>query len=206
MGATHSCLLLYRTLSEDEVPVKLRCAVCNKLAVNAFRFICCEQNICDDCTCFQRIVPMYTNSAFPGNSKLSEQCPICAHSPLSPAKPSKLLRSTIKAFIKNVEKKREKERLNAISAEETATPIAPPTPTVVSAPAMAEENPVQNEDISAGDSEKTPANGTLFAEERSNVVDSVEQPVETANPSAEQDVSLISEYNDSLLTLFRTQM
>ncbi|QDS75058.1 hypothetical protein FKW77_006578 [Venturia effusa] len=161
---------LSKTLSEDEVPVKLRCAVCNKLAVNAFRFICCEQNICDHC-----------------NSKLSEQCPICAHSPLSPAKPSRLLRSTIKAFVKNIEKKREKERLNAISVEEVATPVAPPTPTVVSTPAMAEETSAQSADSTAAEPENAPTNGTVSTEEESNVVESVEQRSENRDPPAEQD-------------------
>ncbi|KAE9974924.1 hypothetical protein EG328_003527 [Venturia inaequalis] len=161
---------LSKTLSEDEVPVKLRCAVCNKLAVNAFRFICCEQNICEDC-----------------NSQLSEQCPICAHSPLSPAKPSKALRLTIKAFVKNIEKKREKERLHAISAEEAATPIAPPTPTVASTQAVADETPAQNESLTAGEVENAPANGMPSTEEELNVVESVEQPAEAADPAVEQD-------------------
>ncbi|TID15295.1 hypothetical protein E2P81_ATG08359 [Venturia nashicola] len=158
---------LSKSLSEDEVPVKLRCAVCNKLAVNSFRFICCEQNICEDC-----------------NSQLSEQCPICAHSPLSPAKPSKALRLTIKAFVKNIEKKREKERLNAISAEGAVTPIVPPTPIVASNPAVAEETPAQNESSTAGEAENAPVNGMTSTEEQPNVVESVEQPAEA---SVEQD-------------------
>lgn len=37
------------SLPQDEVPIKLRCAICSKLAVNAFRTPCCEQMICENC-------------------------------------------------------------------------------------------------------------------------------------------------------------
>ena len=56
------------------------------------------------------------------------------------AKPLKSLRLTVQAFIKNIEKKREKERAGA-SADTPVTPItpvAPPTPVTASAPASAE--------------------------------------------------------------------
>ena len=39
------------SLPQDEVPIKLRCAICSKLAVNAFRTPCCEQMICENCEC-----------------------------------------------------------------------------------------------------------------------------------------------------------
>lgn len=38
------------TLTQDEIPIKLRCAICSKLAINAFRLPCCEQAICETCT------------------------------------------------------------------------------------------------------------------------------------------------------------
>lgn len=146
---------------------------------------------------------MFTDTTVQGNSQLSEQCPICAHSPLSPAKPSKALRLTIKAFVKNIEKRRQKERLNAISAEEAATPIVPPTPTVASTPAVAEEIPAHNENPAAVEVENAPANGMASAEEESNVMDSVEQPAEAADLSAEQDVRSLSGLIEPVLTLFR---
>ena len=33
----------------EEIPVKLRCAGCNKLAMNAFRMPCCDQCVCETC-------------------------------------------------------------------------------------------------------------------------------------------------------------
>lgn len=38
------------TLSQDDIPFKLRCAICNNLAVNAFRLPCCDQSVCETCT------------------------------------------------------------------------------------------------------------------------------------------------------------
>ena len=37
------------SLTMEEIPVKLRCAICNLLAVNALRTPCCDQNICETC-------------------------------------------------------------------------------------------------------------------------------------------------------------
>ncbi|KAF3386329.1 hypothetical protein F1880_001669 [Penicillium rolfsii] len=106
------------TLSQDEIPFKLRCATCNKLAVNAFRLPCCDQSICEPC-----------------QASLPDTCSVCAHTPLSPdlCKPNKALRTTLKAFLRTEEKKREKERQSAAPvtpvittpAENDATPTEP---------------------------------------------------------------------------------
>jgi len=37
------------SLTQDEIPIKLRCASCNRLTVNAFRLPCCDQNVCGSC-------------------------------------------------------------------------------------------------------------------------------------------------------------
>ncbi|KAK5174680.1 uncharacterized protein LTR77_001762 [Saxophila tyrrhenica] len=82
------------SLKMEEVPIKLRCATCNKLAVNAFKLPCCDQTVCERCS---KIIP--------------ETCPICTHAPVekNDCKPNKSLRLTIKAFIKNLEQKQPKE-------------------------------------------------------------------------------------------------
>ncbi|KAJ5742457.1 uncharacterized protein N7511_011476 [Penicillium nucicola] len=94
------------TLAQDEIPFKLRCAICNKLAVNAFRLPCCDQSICESC-----------------QTSLSDTCPVCAHTPVSPdlCKPNKALRTTLKAFLRTEEKKREKDR-QATATSNPATP------------------------------------------------------------------------------------
>lgn len=37
------------SFTQDEIPIKLRCAICSRLAVNAFRLPCCDQAICETC-------------------------------------------------------------------------------------------------------------------------------------------------------------
>lgn len=51
---------------------------------------------------------------------MPDTCPVCAHTPLSSdlCKPNKALRTTLKAFLRTEEKKREKDR-------QSATPAAP---------------------------------------------------------------------------------
>ncbi|ROV94694.1 hypothetical protein VSDG_06185 [Cytospora chrysosperma] len=104
---------LISSLPQDEVPIKLRCAICSKLAVNAFRTPCCEQ------------------------MALRSTCPVCEHTPISQddCKPNKSLRMTTRAFLKTAEKKRD-----SLLAKES-TPITPidakPTPP----PTVSEEKP-----------------------------------------------------------------
>ncbi|KAL8855979.1 MAG: hypothetical protein Q9178_007429 [Gyalolechia marmorata] len=77
----------------EDIPVKLRCAACNRLATNAFRTPCCDQSICESC-----------------QSSLPQACPICLHEPVKAedCRPNKTLRMTIKAFLKKVATEREK--------------------------------------------------------------------------------------------------
>ena len=60
----------------------------------------------------------------PGQTALPTSCPVCAHDPLdaSLCKPNKALRTTLKAFLRTEEKKREKER----HASTPDTPANPP--------------------------------------------------------------------------------
>ncbi|KAL1836625.1 hypothetical protein VTJ49DRAFT_4859 [Mycothermus thermophilus] len=111
---------LISSLPQEDIPAKLRCAICSKLAVNAFRLPCCEQAICESC-----------------QATLPASCPVCEHSPLSAAdcKPHKALRTTIKVFLRTEEKKRESAK-----PKETSAPVTPvePTPTVAAVPSAPE--------------------------------------------------------------------
>ncbi|CAK7245627.1 MAG: hypothetical protein STHCBS139747_007211 [Sporothrix thermara] len=101
---------LVSSLTEDDIPTKLRCAICSKLAVNAFKLPCCEQLIDETC-----------------HSTLPSTCPVCEHTPLSAAdcNPNKVMRSTIRVFIKTELKKRETTRAKQTKE---AAPLAPATP------------------------------------------------------------------------------
>jgi len=99
---------LISSLAPDDIPIKLRCAICSKLAVNAFRLPCCEQAICENC-----------------QSSLPSSCPVCEHSPLSAedCNPNKSLRTTIKVFLRTAEKKREALRSKEVKETTPATPV-----------------------------------------------------------------------------------
>ncbi|KAI1105913.1 hypothetical protein F4804DRAFT_90211 [Jackrogersella minutella] len=92
---TEAQIELANSLTPAELPTKLRCAVCSKLAINAFRLPCCETAICEKC-----------------QSTLPSVCPVCEHSPVSASDCTiyKSLRTTIRVFLKTEEKKRESAR------------------------------------------------------------------------------------------------
>ncbi|OCK76501.1 hypothetical protein K432DRAFT_306203, partial [Lepidopterella palustris CBS 459.81] len=124
------------SFAQEDIPVKLRCAICSKLVVNAFRLPCCDQSICEAC-----------------QSALPESCPVCAHSPLSAddCKPNKALRLTVKAFLKSEEKKRDKERagtkpITPVTPAPSATPIGPNIEQLVDP----SDQPVQSVEMAAG--------------------------------------------------------
>ncbi|KAL8717333.1 MAG: hypothetical protein Q9225_005408 [Loekoesia sp. 1 TL-2023] len=97
------------SLAMDDIPVKLRCAACNKLATNAFRTPCCDQSICESC-----------------QSTLPQACPICLHEPVKAedCRPNKTLRMTIKAFLKKLMTEREKAQKKQAADKAAATPAA----------------------------------------------------------------------------------
>ncbi|TPR09461.1 amidohydrolase family protein [Aspergillus niger] len=148
------------SLTQDEIPFKLRCAMCNKLAVNAFRLPCCDQAICEHC-----------------QASLPETCPVCAHTPISPdlCKPNKALRTTLKAFLRTEEKKREKERQSA----------TPATPATTNGATTADGTPAQLETPAVPSAAEVPASEEIPA--LSGTVDA--PPAETANPADTGDVN-----------------
>ncbi|KAL3471963.1 hypothetical protein BJX99DRAFT_236488 [Aspergillus californicus] len=137
------------SLTQDDIPFKLRCAICNNLALNAFRLPCCDQAICENC-----------------QTSLPDTCPVCAHTPISSdlCKPNKALRTTLKAFLRTEEKKREKERQAALAAAtEDATP--------------AEETPVQQDPQQEAHAEAPSATGTALPD--ANEVSSMPPTIDT---------------------------
>ncbi|KAI1268245.1 hypothetical protein F5Y18DRAFT_374390 [Xylariaceae sp. FL1019] len=110
---TSEQLDLASSLVQDDLPTKLRCAICSKLAVNAYRLPCCETAICQNC-----------------QSTLPPSCPVCEHSPVSAGDCTvyKSLRTTIKVFLKTEEKKREAARPKANGSAPTTPLQSTPTP------------------------------------------------------------------------------
>jgi hypothetical protein len=123
------------SLAQDDIPFKLRCAICNKLATNAFRLPCCDQAICESCmlifsfccSLFPRFIEKRLTIHSLGQTSLPDSCPVCDHNPVSPdlCKPNKALRTTLKAFLRTEEKKREKDRSSTTPAVTVASaPVA----------------------------------------------------------------------------------
>ncbi|KAK0630603.1 hypothetical protein B0T17DRAFT_460539, partial [Bombardia bombarda] len=133
---TNRALQRLRSLVQEDIPAKLRCAICSKLAVNAFRLPCCEQAICEDC-----------------HSTLPASCPVCEHSPLSAddCKPHKSLRTTIRVFLRTEEKKRESKAPKDESP--AATPVEP-SPAAVTFPTTAVKAEQQGEETSATETQQ----------------------------------------------------
>ncbi|KAF8455339.1 hypothetical protein BGX38DRAFT_187914 [Terfezia claveryi] len=112
-----------------EIPVKLRCTICNDLARRAVKLPCCEQSICGNC-----------RDVLPG------VCPVCDHSPLTPdiCKDNTALRTTVAVFLRTAEKKHllslQKERKDlpkpAIAAIEPPTPTATTEPSTLKLPSQ----------------------------------------------------------------------
>lgn len=116
---------LISSLSLDDIPIKLRCAICSKLAVNAFRLPCCEQAICQTC-----------------QSSLPQFCPVCEHSPLAAddCSPNKSLRTTIRVFLRTAEKKREATRQKEFKDSTPFTPIEAPKPSHAATESVADDS------------------------------------------------------------------
>lgn len=123
--------------------------------MNAFRLPCCDQSICETCT--TPLLQPGDNTRLTGcplgQTSLTDTCPVCAHTPVSPdlCKPNKALRTTLKAFLRTEEKKREKER-------QSAAPATPTFPTPAESEQTPAETPVEqtSADVPAENAEALP--------------------------------------------------
>ncbi|OBT90149.1 hypothetical protein VE02_00970, partial [Pseudogymnoascus sp. 03VT05] len=172
---------LISSLSQDDIPIKLRCAICSKLAMNAFRLPCCEQAICEDC-----------------QSSLPSSCPVCEHTPVAAedCKPHKSLRTTIKVFLRTEEKKRFTLQAKAIKdtppitpVEDAPAPVTAPEEPIPEAPAedtteeplpTTDKAPVSEQDGTADGTSVT--NGEAVNEDQKDIL---QQSIEEIAPGQE---------------------
>ncbi|THV47891.1 hypothetical protein BGAL_0282g00100 [Botrytis galanthina] len=158
---------LISSLSQDEIPIKLRCAICSKLAVNAFR-----------------------------HSTLPSSCPVCEHTPVASedCKPHKSLRTTIKVFLRTEEKKRVDAAAKQSKETPPATPAdALPTPTesnslagpVDSTPNVQEDTASSNEVQTDTESAK-PADNNIASAEAGASEEAQSEAHDVPQPSIEE--------------------
>ncbi|KAF2215182.1 hypothetical protein CERZMDRAFT_94597 [Cercospora zeae-maydis SCOH1-5] len=128
------------------IPAKLRCAVCDKMALFAFRVECCDSDICGNCK----------------ESLDPEECPVCGHAPfkMETAKKANNHRTTIKIFLKNQAGKQGMD-ITGDTLKPIATAEAPPAPVVeaASTPAADSESAVAPADVQEPGSDREPAPG-----------------------------------------------
>ncbi|KAI9167429.1 Vacuolar protein sorting-associated protein [Paramyrothecium foliicola] len=161
---------LISSLAPDDIPIKLRCAICSKLAVNAYRLPCCEQAICETC-----------------QSNLPSSCPVCEHSPLSAedCNPNKSLRTTIRVFLRTAEKKREASRPKESKDSTPATPVETAKPSLLS------EEPPTAPEVTSQPENNGPLNYNgpeVSSKDSESIHDAATRPQETnADESAAQE-------------------
>ncbi|KAK5627703.1 hypothetical protein RRF57_003418 [Xylaria bambusicola] len=206
---TPAQLELASSLTQDELPTKLRCAICSKLAVNAFRLPCCETAICENCEGAQLMLrsirknPKLTSIL--GQATLPSSCPVCEHTPVSGADCTvyKSLRTTIRVFLKTEERRREAARPKTDGSAPTTPVQVTPTPTPTQNKGLAEppapeptapertesEHPqdVAMPIVPSADSLAESENKTVNDETTSDQIDTAEG---SGNPAEEQDTEV----------------
>ena len=140
------------SLSLDEVPTRLRCVHCNRMALYASKLPCCDQNMCDNCK-FILFSDAHTYTfmltIFIGRTSLSTKCPVCFHEPIdkNDFRPNKTLRLTIRQWLAREEKRRQDLAGNAAATSATPeTPAPAATPVIASTERIAETARSTNEE------------------------------------------------------------
>ncbi|EPS38327.1 hypothetical protein H072_7912 [Dactylellina haptotyla CBS 200.50] len=149
----------------EEIPVRLRCSMCNNLAQDAYRLPCCEQSICGSC-----------------QSNLPTVCKICDHTPLNAddCKIHSSLRTTVTIFLRTAEKKYG----SLAKAKKESTP-APPTPVEKPADALAaSKSPEAPREASAPAQPEPTAQAEATDEKDGSKVEEEKGP---AGPETDQD-------------------
>lgn len=141
---------------------------------------------------------MLTTMMSLGQASLPDTCPVCAHTPLSSdlCKPNKALRTTLKAFLRTEEKKREKDRQSATPAAPAEAapvdgtpapseqPAATPAPHIPAAAAPEEQAPVEEQPKVAPAAEVPPEE---YPAADSQPVEAGEEPVSGANAEVTEE-------------------
>ncbi|KAF1972312.1 hypothetical protein BU23DRAFT_590094 [Bimuria novae-zelandiae CBS 107.79] len=98
------------TLERGVFPKNFFCALCDQLAFDSYKLLCCNKVICSSC---------HEKLEFPAT------CPSCDHSPVEPEScpPNKTLRNTMRIWLQKQRKKEENK-----AASEAPTPAIEPTP------------------------------------------------------------------------------
>ncbi|KAK5051473.1 hypothetical protein LTR84_003125 [Exophiala bonariae] len=94
-------------LGLEKIPDKLHCNACHKFNLNAYKTTCCDTVICEPCF----------------TSRCDISCPICDHKPFNSdvCKPNKAMRTTVKSYLKTIEKAKSEAKIAPPPAADNAT-------------------------------------------------------------------------------------
>jgi len=163
------CRLADRRSSLDAklFPKNFFCSLCNELAFDSYKLLCCNKAICSSC----KFLPIRLRTGHGADSSAGQAkiefpatCPSCEHSPLEAdsCTVNKALRGTMRAWL--VKQKKKDERAAAQAA--TPAPEVTPAPTEVQPtiddadkPTQSIEQPDQAEDFPAGEASVDRADG-----------------------------------------------
>ncbi|EUC47981.1 hypothetical protein COCMIDRAFT_34543 [Bipolaris oryzae ATCC 44560] len=151
------------SLPTSAFPKNFFCALCNQLAFDSYKLICCAKSVCSSCQ---------ANLQFPTT------CPSCDHSPLEAdsCAINKSLRNTMRVWLQKQKKKEE-----AKAAAQAATPPVEATP------AAPEVQPVsENIDKPVDSIEEPPKAEDSVAEEAAGSVGNAEEAVQRAGSASAQ--------------------
>ncbi|KAF1961857.1 hypothetical protein CC80DRAFT_198760 [Byssothecium circinans] len=110
------------TLDSASAPKNFSCAICNTIAIDAYKLLCCNKPICSNCQ---------EKLTFPAT------CPLCEHHPLEAEScvVNKVLRNTLRIWLAKQKKKKKGEKAASEAPTPTVeTPTIQPTPVVEAAP------------------------------------------------------------------------
>ncbi|CAG5178485.1 uncharacterized protein ALTATR162_LOCUS8724 [Alternaria atra] len=144
-------------------PKNFFCALCNQLAFDSYKLICCAKSICSSCQ---------------GNLQFPTTCPSCDHSPLEAESctVNKSLRNTMRVWLQKQKKKEE-----AKAAAQAATPPVEVTP------AASEVQPVGDGAEKPVDSvEDTPKAEDNAAEQAAGSAENAEEAGQRAGSASAQ--------------------
>ncbi len=121
-----------------------------------------------------------------GQGSLPQACPVCLHEPVSKddCRPNKVLRTTIKAFLKRKGIERDEVRKKKQLAQAVITPTTPATPTLQDAPTRQSSLPLA---IQAPDSQSLAKDSAL---ETQNKLQDVKPLINSDNSQAPSGVDI----------------
>jgi hypothetical protein len=172
------------SLDPKVFPKNFFCSLCNQLAFDSYKLLCCNKAICSSCRYLHGWIRIdHGTDSFAGQAKIEfpATCPSCEHSPLEAdsCTVNKALRGTMRAWLVKQKKKDERAAAQAATPATEATPApAEVQPTIEDAdrPTESIEQAYPTEEVPTGEASVDRADG----DERQGTGSEASQPQEVS--------------------------